>query len=191
MHYPELRSDSGTWISLACFLLVLVVYALIALALSGKNTRHATIASRYGLSGGLLIGSAWFLVFAPTSLFKGWVALPLLIVLLGPACIAALAARSANDARTGTQAALWSGIVGGLAAFLIWVTATYLRDGRPYDPGLVRDFHQSGAHDLATYAVSDNLGSGLVLLLIVPIVALAFGSLTARLAAGPTTSRGS
>ena len=168
LHYPELRSDPGTWISVACFLLVLAVYALIALALSGKNTRHATIASRYGLSGGLLIGSAWFLILAPTSLFKGWVAIPLLIVLLGPVCIAALAARSANDVKTGTQAALWSGIVGGLAAFLIWVTATYLRDGRPYDPGLVRDFHQSGAHDLATYAVSDNLGSGIVLLLIVP-----------------------
>ena len=116
-----------------------------------------------------------------------------MLALLGPACVAALAGRSANDARTGTtQAALWGGIVGGLTTFVVWVTATYLRDGRPYDPGLLRDFHQSGAHDLATYAVSDNLGSGLVLLFIVPIAALAFGSLTARLAVGParTASKG-
>ncbi len=33
----------------------------------------------------------------------------------------------------------------------------------------------------ATYAVSDDLGSGLVLLLLVPTVALALGSLGARL----------
>jgi hypothetical protein len=55
-----------------------------------------------------------------------------------------------------------------------------LRDGRPYDHGLIRDFHRSGGRDLATYAVSDNLGSGLVLLLLVPTVALALGSLSAR-----------
>ena len=111
-----------------------------------------------------------------------------MIVLLGPACIAALAGRSAGDAGTGTQAALWSGIVGGLAAFGIWVTETYLKNGRPYDPGLLRDFHRSGTHDLATYAVGDNLGSGLVLLLLVPIVALALGSVTARLGAGTARS---
>jgi hypothetical protein len=184
LHYPGLRSGPGTWISVTCFLLVLVSYALVALALSGQDMCHASIASRHGVIGGLLIGSAWFLILAPTSLVKSWVALPLLIALVGPACIAALASRSANDAKTGAQAALWSGIVGGLAAFLIWVSATYLRDGRPYDPGLVRDFHQSGAPDLATYAVSDNLGSGLVLLIIVPIVAIALGSVTARLTAG-------
>ena len=192
-HYPELRSDPGTWASVTFFLVVLAGYALIALALSGENSGHASVASRHGLTSGLVIGGAWFVILAPTNLLKSWVALPLMIVLLGPACIAALAARSAGDARTGARAALWSGIVGGLTSFVIWVTATYLRDGRPYDPGLLRDFHQSGAHDLATYAVSDNLGSGLVLLLIVPTAALALGSLTARLAAGParTMSKGS
>ena len=64
--------------------------------------------------------------------------------------------------------------------FAIWVTVTYMTDGRPYDSGLVRDFHRSGAPDLATYAVSDDLGSGLVLLLLVPTVVLALGSLGAR-----------
>jgi hypothetical protein len=63
------------------------------------------------------------------------------------------------------------------------VTVTYANAGGPYDSGLVRDFHKSGAPDLATYAISDDLGSGLVLLLMVPTVALALGSLSARLAA--------
>ncbi len=182
LHYPGLRSDSSTWVSVAFFLAFLAGYALSALALSTEDS-HGGVASRYGVAGGLVIGSAWFVILAPTNLLKSWVAFPLVLVLLGPACIAALAGRSAKDARTGIQAALWSGLVGGLTAFVIWVTATYLRDGRPYDPGLLRDFHQSGADDLATYAVSDNLGTGLVLLVIVPIVAVALGSLTARLVA--------
>ena len=39
--------------------------------------------------------------------------------------------------------------------------------------------------DLATFAVSDDLGSGIVLLVLVPTVALALGSLFPRLAARP------
>jgi hypothetical protein len=183
LHYPGLISSSGTWVSVTFFVAFLVGYALIALGLSSGNRGYGGVASQYGLPGGLVIGGAWFVILAPTNLLKGLVAFPLVLVLLGPACIAALAGHSAKDARTGTQAALWSGIVGGLTTFIVWVTATYLRDGRPYDPGLLRDFHRSGAHNLATYAVSDNLGSGLVLLLIVPLAALAFGSVTARLIA--------
>jgi hypothetical protein len=50
-----------------------------------------------------------------------------------------------------------------------------------YDAGLVEHFRKSGAQDLPTYAVSDNLGSGLVLLLLIPAIALALGTLGARL----------
>src|SRR5206468_1769301 len=120
----------------------------------------------------------------PTAI-KGWVFLPLLVALMGPAVVAAVAARRAGGVRTGTLAALWSGLVGGLTVFIVWVTVTYTNAGGPYDSGLVRDFHKSGAPDLATYAVNDNLGSGLVLLLMVPTVALAVGSLSARFAAAP------
>ena len=176
VHYPGLRSGYNAWPSVAAFLALLLVYGAIALKLSSGERGQAGVARRYGLAGGLAVGAAWFVIFSPTDLLKGWVMIPLAVVLIGPACIAALAGRVARDARTGTQAALWSGIVGGLVVFIVWVTATYLRDGRPYDPGLLRDFHRSGAPDLATYAVSDGLGSGLVLLLIVPTVALALGS---------------
>ena len=70
-----------------------------------------------------------------------------------------------------------------MIVFIVWVTVTYTNAGGPYDSGLLTDFHKSGAPDLATYAVSDNLGSGLVLLLMIPTVALALGSLSARLRA--------
>jgi hypothetical protein len=53
------------------------------------------------------------------------------------------------------------------------VTMAYVHDGRPYDAGLVRDFHTSGAPDLAAYAVSGDLATGLLLLIVVPLLAVA------------------
>ena len=76
LHYPGLRSDSGTWVSVTFFLVVLPATRDRARALERK-TGHASIASRYGLAGGLLIGGAWFVILAPTNLLKSWVALPL------------------------------------------------------------------------------------------------------------------
>ncbi len=55
--------------------------------------------------------------------------------------------------------------------------------GRPYDAQMMRDFHASGSRDLAAYAVGDNLGAALGLLLFMPVVALALGSLTGRVTA--------
>ena len=53
--------------------------------------------------------------------------------------------------------------------------------------GCWRDLPHSGAPDLATLAVSDALASALTLLILIPLTALASGSLAARLprTAGP------
>jgi hypothetical protein len=181
VRYPGLPFGHDTWAYVSVFAILLVFYAGITLTLSGGATLLVAAARHYGLAGGLAIGSAWFLVLSPPDDLKNWVLAPLAVTLLGPACIAALAARSARDVTAGTRAALWSGIVGGLVSFIVWMTATYVRDGRPYDAGLLRDFHHSGSPDLATYAVRNDFGSGLTLLVLVPVVALAFGSLGARL----------
>jgi hypothetical protein len=71
--------------------------------------------------------------------------------------------------------------VAGLTVFIVWSVTTYARAGGPYDSGLLEDFRRSHAHDLATYAINDNLGSGLVLLLMIPTIALALGTLGTRL----------
>ncbi len=186
VRYPDLRSTARFWPSVATFAVVAFAYAAATLALSSSAAPHGGLARRYGLVGGLVVGAAWFLVFAPTDLLKAWVAVPLAVALLGPACVSALAGRAARDATAAKQAALWSGLVGGLVVFAGWSTMTYARDGRPYDAGLLREFHRSGAPNLAAYAVGDQLGSGLVLLILVPVVALALGSLTGRPAARPT-----
>lgn len=177
VRYSELRSGAGNWMAFAVFLVVVCAYAACALALSRGTTHAIVVARRNGLIGGFAVGAGWLVVLVPTATLKSFVFVPLAIALLVPAGVAFLTVRGTGDAKAATGAALWSGLVGGLLIFIVWVATTYVRNGRPYDRQLIRDFHRSNAHDLAAYAVSDNLGAGLTLLVIVPVVALAIGSL--------------
>jgi hypothetical protein len=174
VHYPGLRSGGARfWGSLAFFVVVLAGYAVTALLLSRGQTPDAIRARRIGLVGGVTVGAAWLAALWPTAALKPFVLVPLLLALLVPVLVGRTA---------GALASVWTATVGGLLVFAVWVTSTYLEDGRPYDAGLVHDFRRSGAHDLATFAVSDNLGSGLMLLVLVPLVAIALGSLGGRIA---------
>lgn len=56
--------------------------------------------------GGVVIAAAWLVVLVPTAWLKQWVLVPLLIALLGPGCVAALAARAGTHVTAGTRAAL-------------------------------------------------------------------------------------
>ena len=186
-HYPQPLSGNDTWAAVAGFPTLLLVYALTTLTLSRDATRPATHARRYGVAAGVATGSAWFLLLSPPGPLKQCALAFVAIALLGPACAAALAARSARHVTAGTSAALWSGIVGGLVAFAAWMIAAYARDGRPYDAGLLRDFHHSGSSHLTTYAVRNAFDTGLILLALIPVVALAFGPLGARLSRATRT----
>ena len=183
LRYPGLRSEPNVWGAMIAFVATLLAYTGLTVFLSRGDAQRSVTARRYGVAGGLAVGAGWFLGISPPTALKGWVFLPLLIALFGPALVAAVAGHRIHDSRTGTLTALWSGLVGGLTVFIVWVTVTYMNAGGPYDSGLIRDFHNSGAADLTTYGVSDNLGSGLVLLLMVPTVALALGSLAGRISA--------
>jgi hypothetical protein len=181
VRYPGLRSEPNVWGAMAVFLTTLLVYVGLAVMLARGVSHEAVAARRLGLGGGLATGASWLLGLAPPGLAKGWVFLPLLIALIGPALVATIAAHRAHDSRIARLTALWSGLVAGLTVFIVWTSVTYANSGGPYDVGLVNDFHKSGAHDLTTYAISDNLGSGLVLLLLIPTVATAVGSLSSRI----------
>ena len=187
VRYPGLRTGPGAWLSAAAFVMLMLAYVVAALSLSRGETRAAAIARRYGLGGGVAVGAGWLLILAPVS--KAFVFVPLAIALLAPAGVAVLAGRSSHDVRAGRAAALWSGLTGGLLVFIVWVTITYAHDGRPYDAQMMRDFRASGSHDLTAYAVGDVLGGALGLLLVIPVVALALGSLAGRATAGGRTAR--
>jgi hypothetical protein len=181
--YPGLRSEPNFWGAMTVFLTTILGYAVLTIVFARGSGRQSVAARRFGLVGGLAVGAGWLLGIVPPAALKGWVFLPLLIALFGPGTVGAIAADRFRDWRTGALTALWSGLVAGLTVFIVWAIVTYANAGGPYDTGLVKDFHRSGAHDLPTYAVSDDLGSGLVLLLLIPTVAVALGTLGARLLA--------
>jgi hypothetical protein len=180
IHYPGLRSEPDVAAALTLFLATVLTYAGLALVLARGVGQQAIAARRFGLWGGLVTGPAWLVGIAPPAALKAWVFVPLLIALIGPATVASVAGHRSRDSRTGIHTALWSGLIAGLTVFIVWALMTYANADGPYDDGLVRDFRNSGAHDLATYAVNDDLGSGLVLLLMVPAIALALGTLGNR-----------
>jgi hypothetical protein len=182
VRYPLLIATQGAWAAILTLLAVLLGYVICALGLSRGMTPQAVLARRYGLLGGVVIGLAWLVAIFPTAALKQWVFAPLAIAILGPAIVALLAGGAARDTKAATAAAVWCGLVGGIVVFVIWVTATYLHDGGPFDPQLIRDFHASGAPNLTVYAIGDNLSTALGMLAIVPTLALAAGSLAARMA---------
>jgi hypothetical protein len=182
VRYPSLHSGFAAWAAVAAFVMILAAYATLALTLSHGSGAREVAARRYGLSGGLAVGLAWLWILAPAEISKNLVFVPLGAALLVPVATAEIVRRSGAGATGATQAALWSGMTGALLAFIVWVVAAYASDGRPYDAQLMRDFHASGSHDLAAYAVGDDLGAALGLLVIVPLVALALGSLSACVA---------
>jgi hypothetical protein len=180
VRYPSLHTGFAAWAAVAVFLMLLAAYAALALTLSHGAGTRAIAARRHGLGGGLAVGLAWLWILAPDEISKSLVFVPLGVALLAPVCTAALVRRSGAGDSAATQAALWSGMTGALLAFIVWVAAAYARNGGPYDAQLVRDFHASGSHDLAAYAVGDDLGAALGLLAIVPLLAFALGSLRLR-----------
>jgi hypothetical protein len=179
VRYPQLSATQGARVGILALLAVLLGYVVCALGLSRGMMPGAVVARRYGLLGGVVIGAAWLVAIFPTAPLKEWVLAPLAIAILGPAGVTVLAGRATRDTRAATAGSVWCGLVGGIVVFVTWVTAAYLHDGRPFDPQLVRDFHASGASNLTAYAVSDNLGTALGMLAIIPVVALAAGSLAA------------
>jgi hypothetical protein len=177
--YPEILTLPGTRPVLAVFTVVLAGYTAIAAAL----VRRGNVA-RSGLISGLGLAAVWVLAGIPV---VSQASTPARFLL--PAIpIATLAAGAVVARRRSTTAvrqpiALFSALVAGLVVFLAYAGDTLLTAGGPYDAGQLRDFPGSGVPDLATYAVNDNLGTAMMLLLFIPAVTAAIGCAGAGVAA--------
>ena len=180
VHYPGLRTGAGVWVASAACLAVLAAYLLTAVMVVGKLTESRR-ALPLALLGGPAIAAAWWLVgVAATSPWVSGV-LPVVLIPLGSLALGGAAAWRGRSVAAGRQVVVLAAVLAGLLLFLGWVGAAELTGGQPYDPGLVRDFHASGAPDLATYAVDDDLGTGMMLLLLVPLLTWTLGSVGASM----------
>ena len=182
--YPGLRTGAGVWVATAACLGVLAVYLLTVVVVVGRLTGSRRGLVPLVLLGGSVVAVFWWLVGAAST--SSWVSgvLPVVLIPLGSLALGGAAAWRGRSSAAGRQVVLLAALLAGLLLFLGWVGAAVLTGGQPYDAGLVRDFHASGAPDLATYAVDDDLGTGMVLLLLVPLLTWTLGSVGASITAG-------
>jgi len=178
--YPQIATQARTWPVLAVFLSVLVGYSVISAILVRRGP-----VTQFGLAGGLGLAAVWIIAGIPvvTQAPQPAYSLLLLAIPIASLAIGATAARRSRTAAVRQQVVLLSALVAGLVLFLAYTSDILLTADGPYDAGQIRDFPGSGLPDLATYAVSDNLGSAMMLLLLVPIVTAAIGSTGAGIAA--------
>jgi hypothetical protein len=178
--YPGLRTDSAAAAVLA-FVVTMVGYAVVGVVVARRLDRRPAVA-RTGMLGGLAIAVLCLLVGAAstegTAPYVG-ISLMLTIPVVGVA-VGVAGARRGQTA--GRDAAFLSAVVAGLVVFLVWAGDSVLAAGRPYGPGLTRDFASSGSPDLATYAVNDSLGTAMMLLLVIPLVTATVGCAAAAIA---------
>ncbi len=171
VRFPGLVTGLGTWLAIGFFVVVVVAYVVGAAGLSVRLERSMLL--RGAVLAGASIAGAWWAVGLVAS--EG--APPLMstaMLVLGPgvAGVAGAWGTVRVSWAVGVQCVGLASLLAGFLLFFLWGGQTVAFAGRPYDPGLVRDFHTSGAPDLATYAVSDSLGSAMMLLLLVPLVSL-------------------
>ncbi len=176
LRYPGLVTGRA-WFAVALFLGVLTSYVVVGRVLVGQLEAPALVPLRVAVGGAIGIAALWLAIgasasYAPSKLVIAalWVALPVTSVAVG-----GVATWQTKSARAARGASLLSALGAGLLGFVIWTGDSLLNAGRPYDPGMRRDFAAIHARDLATYAVNDNLGSGMMLLLLIPLLAGVFG----------------
>jgi hypothetical protein len=178
--YPAILAQGGTWSVLAIFVTVLAGYTLVSAIL----VRRGPVASP-GLAGGFGLAAVWAVagIAAVTHSSQPAYSLLLLAIPIASLAVGVAAAGRNRTSAVRQQVVVLSAVVAGLVLFLVLAGDTLLTAGGPYDAGQIRDFPGSGLPDLATYAVSDNLGSAMMLLLLVPVVTAVIGSAAAGVTA--------
>jgi len=172
VRYPGMIKGGGTWLALTAFALTLTGFVVAVRAVS-RRTRVGP----FDLSCGGVLAAIWIAVgaLALSGRGKEWM-LALFVLPVVTIAAGALAARHGRTRTAGLRTVVVAAVVAALAVFLVLAADTLITGGRPYDAGQLRDFAGSGYPDIATYAVSDDLGTDMVLLLLMFMMTAVLGS---------------
>jgi hypothetical protein len=178
--YPGMVAGPRTWLILAVFAAVLAGFTLAAAALARRG------AAGFGLAAGLAVAVTW-IIAGGLALSRGaaepaffWL---LAVLPLAPLTAGAAAARRGRTGAAGRGGVLISAVVASLALFAVLAAHALITARGPYDPSQVRDFHGSGMPSLAAYAVGDNLGTAMALMLLTFTMTAVLGCTAATVAA--------
>jgi hypothetical protein len=178
MRYPAIITGPRTWMAMATFAVTLAGFVIAA----NMAARHSSVGVA-GLVAGCVTAGIWIAVGATIVLGHSKAAPFLLLILpLVSVAVGMIGARYAHSRTAGRRIAIISAIVSALTIFLVLAAETLATGGRPYDAGQLRDFAASGYPDIATYAVNDNLGTAMMLLLLVSAMTALLGSAGATIA---------
>jgi hypothetical protein len=171
-------TGTGTWLAVAAFGAVLVGFVVV--------TAIAARPSPIGVSGvvcGCALAGVWIVAARAAVSARSTVSM-LLLLILPVVSIAAgvFGARRGRTQAAGRRTVVVSAVVAALVVFLVLTADTLITGGRPYDAGQLQDFAASGYPDMATYAVSDDLGTAMVLLLLMSTMTAALGTAAATVA---------
>jgi hypothetical protein len=173
LRYPAILTSRGTWPALALFGAVLAGFSLLTVVLVRRGA-----AAGVALAGGVGTAAVWIVFGYPALTYaqaRPALSFLLLALPLAPLAVGAAAARHGRTGAAGRQIALLSAMVAGLVLFLALAADTLLTAAGPYDTGQLRDFPGSRFPDIASYAVDDNLGTAMSLLLLTSMAAAALG----------------
>ena len=170
IRYPGIVTGEGTWVAVGLFVCIIVGYVVVAAGLAvrlvGSRLTVGAVLAAAGTAGGWMAFGFSASVAFPAGL-------PMALLGFGPVVALVLgwwATRRASLPGAGVQCVGLAALLAGFTLFLLWAGEAVIFAGRPYDAGMLTDFRTSAAPDLATYAVNDSLGTGMMLLLLVPLV---------------------
>lgn len=181
LRYPAILTSHDAWPALATFGAVLAGFGLLTVLLVRRGA-----AAGVALVGGLVTAAVW-IVFGYTAVTyapaRPLLSLLLLALPLAPLAVGAAATRRDRTGAAGRQIALLSAVVTGLVLFLVLAGDALVTAAGPYDAGQLRDFPGSRFPDIASYAVNDNLGTAMSLLLLASTTTAALGCAAATVTA--------
>ncbi|WP_027345743.1 hypothetical protein [Hamadaea tsunoensis] len=181
VRYPAILDGGGGLPALAVFAVLVAGMAMLALLLVRRGA-----AAGFALAGGLGTAAVW-IVFGYTAVTyaqaRPALSLLLLALPLAPLTVGWAAVRKGRTGAAGRRAALLSALIAGLVLFLALAGGALLTAGGPYDAGQIRDFSTSRFPDIASYAVNDDLGTAMSLLLLASTVTAVLGCTAATIAA--------
>jgi hypothetical protein len=171
--YPQIAEGASVIFYTGAFAIVLVAYGTTGLVLLGLGSptsrRSAVVWSAPALA------TATVAALGPGMLSA---AIGVGVVLL-PGAAAYRSGRGDRGGSNGLVAGLSCSVLAGMLTFVGFTVATYVAGGGSPTGQMLDEFHRSGMTDYTAWAVDDNLGGAVFLLVALPIV----GSVVAVLGA--------
>ncbi len=162
------------------FLAILLIL-LLGYLLAGSVLAHRPGVAGPGLLGGLFVLAAWLVldgITGPPTVSWG----PPVLTLVVPLLVGAFGAWRGGTALFGRRTALLAGLSASLGLFITGAIGVIATGNGPYTPGQITE---AGTANVTTYVVSDGLGNGVILMLLLPLITTVIGwvgaALTARL----------